>query len=79
MDLAEQIKREHGEPSILVNNAGVAYRHTVLDASEKALNNLFNVNIISHYWTLQAFLPDMIKNKKGHVVALVSCSHPMQH
>jgi NAD(P)-dependent dehydrogenase (short-subunit alcohol dehydrogenase family) len=72
MDLAEQIKREHGFASILVNNAGVAYRHTILDASEKALNNLYNVNIISHYWTLQAFLPDMIKHKKGHVVALAS-------
>ena len=32
----------------------------------------FNVNIISHYWTLQAFLPAMIRNKKGHVVALAS-------
>jgi short-subunit dehydrogenase len=50
----------------------VAYEHTVLDASEKAINNLFGVNIISHYWTLQAFLPNMIKNKKGHVVATAS-------
>jgi all-trans-retinol dehydrogenase (NAD+) len=72
MDLAEQIRSEHGEASILVNNAGVAYRHTVLDASEKALRQLFDVNIVAHYWTLQAFLPSMIKNKKGHVVALAS-------
>ena len=50
----------------------VAYEHTVLDATEKALNNLYNVNIISHYWTLQAFLPNMIKNKKGHIVATAS-------
>lgn len=72
MDLAEKIKKEHGEVSILMNNAGVAYNHHILDISEKTLNNTFNVNIISHYWTLQAFLPDMIKNRKGHVLALAS-------
>lgn len=72
MDLAQEIQKDHGDVSILINNAGVAYQHTVLDASEKALNNLYDVNIISHYWTLQAFLPNMIKNKKGHVVATAS-------
>ena len=72
LDVGEQIKREHGEPSILVNNAGVAYNHHTLDVSEKALHRLFDVNILSHYWTLQAFLPDMIKNRKGHVVSLAS-------
>ncbi|KAK3704871.1 hypothetical protein LTR37_013562 [Vermiconidia calcicola] len=72
MDLAEWIHQEHGEVSILINNAGVCYEHSILDASEKALNNLYGVNIISHYYTLQAFLPNMIKNKKGHVVATAS-------
>ena len=72
LDLAKQIEREHGEVSILVNNAGVCYQHSILDASEKALNNLFEVNILSHYYTLQAFLPNMIKNKKGHVLATAS-------
>jgi NAD(P)-dependent dehydrogenase (short-subunit alcohol dehydrogenase family) len=50
----------------------VAYEHSIIDATEKALNNLYGVNIISHYYTLQAFLPNMIKNKKGHVVATAS-------
>ena len=72
MDLAQEIQKDYGDVSILINNAGVAYEHTILDASEKALNNLYGVNIISHYWTLQAFLPNMIKNKKGHVVATAS-------
>ena len=72
MDLADKIRHGHGDASVLVNNAGVAYEHSVLDASEKALNNLFGVNIISHYYTLQAFVPAMIKNRKGHVVATAS-------
>lgn len=72
MELASKIKTSYGSPSILINNAGVCYQHTILDASEKAINTLFNVNIISHYWTLQAFLPDMIAAKKGHVLATAS-------
>ncbi len=72
LDVAEQIKRDHGEPSVLVNNAGIIYDHHTLDVTEKTLHRLFDVNIISHYWTLQAFLPDMIKNRKGHVVASAS-------
>ena len=72
MDLAKQIEKEHGEPSILVNNAGILYQHSILDASEKELKSIFEVNIISHYYTLQAFLPAMVKNKKGHVVATAS-------
>jgi len=72
MELAEKIRKQYGDPSILVNNAGVCYQHSILDASEKELNSLFDVNIISHYWTLQAFVPAMVANRKGHVVALAS-------
>lgn len=72
MELAEKIRSQYGDPSILVNNAGVCYVHSILNASEKAINQTFDVNIISHYWTLQAFLPAMIENKKGHVVSLAS-------
>ena len=28
----------------------------------------FNVNTLANFWTLKAFLPGMIKEKKGHVV-----------
>ena len=72
MSLAEQIRKEHGDPSVLINNAGVGFSHSVLDVTEYGLNKTFEVNILSHYWTIQAFLPDMIKNKKGHIVATAS-------
>lgn len=32
----------------------------------------FGVNVIAHYWTLQAFMPAMIKKDKGHVVTIAS-------
>lgn len=71
-DIAGQIRHNHGHPSVLINNAGIAYSHDTLAVSEKALLKLYQVNILSHYNTLQAFLPAMIENKKGHIVSLAS-------
>lgn len=31
----------------------------------------FGVNTLAHFWTLKAFLPEMIKNKAGHIVQIV--------
>jgi len=32
----------------------------------------FDVNTLAHFWTLKAFLPEMIKNKSGHIVTVSS-------
>ncbi|EMD00883.1 hypothetical protein BAUCODRAFT_118611 [Baudoinia panamericana UAMH 10762] len=71
-ELAAQVKEAHGAASILINNAGVYFRDDILTVPSDKLHKTFNVNIISHYYMLQAFLPDMIKAKKGHVVSLAS-------
>jgi len=70
--LARDVRENHGNPSILINNAGVAFDHTIMTATPDQLRRIFDVNIISHYYLLQAFLPAMIVDKKGHVVSLAS-------
>lgn len=30
------------------------------------------MNVISNFYTVKAFLPDMVKNNKGHVVTVAS-------
>ena len=72
MDLASTIRSQHGDVSILVNNAGLAYSHTTLSATEPNLRKLYDVNVLAHYWTLQAFLPAMLARKKGHIVSTAS-------
>ncbi|WPG99963.1 dehydrogenase red2 [Acrodontium crateriforme] len=72
MDLAKTVRGEHGDPTILINNAGLAFPGSIIEHDEKNLHDIFNVNIISHYWTLAAFLPAMIKANKGHVVTIAS-------
>ncbi|PPJ61162.1 hypothetical protein CBER1_04186 [Cercospora berteroae] len=71
-DVARQIREEHGDPSILINNAGISSEGPILDQTEEGLRRVFDINIISHYYTVQEFLPAMAKNKKGHVVTIAS-------
>ncbi|CAL1687949.1 unnamed protein product [Lasius platythorax] len=70
--IAEKVRREVGDVTILVNNAGIAYAKKLLDQSVDEIVRVIDVNMISHYWTLRAFLPSMIEKNRGHVVAISS-------
>lgn len=72
MEMKDNIKKDHGDVTILVNNAGLAFAHHTLNATESNLRKLWDVNVLAHYWTVQAFLPAMISNRKGHVVSTAS-------
>jgi all-trans-retinol dehydrogenase (NAD+) len=69
---AADVKATFGSPSILCNNAGIADAHTILDSTPGYLRKLFDVNIISQFYTIQAFLPHMVQQKKGHIVSTAS-------
>ncbi|GJP87941.1 hypothetical protein CBS115989_10353 [Aspergillus niger] len=70
--VAEQIRREHGHPTVLVNNAGVANDGTILDETEAKIRLTFEVNAISHFLMVKEFLPAMIERNHGHVVTVAS-------
>ncbi|KAF2633503.1 NAD(P)-binding protein [Macroventuria anomochaeta] len=69
---AKEIRTTLGSPSILINNAGILSAHTILATSHEYLRKIFDVNVLSNWTTVQAFLPDMIKENKGHVVTIAS-------
>ncbi|KAF2744489.1 dehydrogenase/reductase SDR family member 8 precursor [Sporormia fimetaria CBS 119925] len=69
---AEDIRAKLGAPSILVNNAGIAAAHSILDTSNEYLRKIFDVNLLSNWYTVKEFLPDMISKNKGHVVTIAS-------
>lgn len=75
--VAERIRAEVGEPTILINNAGLVVGKTLLELSESEIRRTFDVNTLAHYWTLQAFLPAIVKRKSGHIVrrAVVCRAH----
>jgi len=73
-EAADWIRADLGAPSILVNNAGIASAHTILDTSDEWLHKIFDVNLLSNFTTVKAFLPDMIAKNKGHVVTVASAA-----
>ena len=70
--VAQQVQSDIGHPSILINNAGIGTGKTILETTPQFLNKIFGVNLFSHYYAVQAFLPDMIKKRKGHVISIAS-------
>lgn len=46
--------------------------HTILNAPDDFLRTVFDVNVLSNWYTTKAFLPDMLRNNKGHIVTIAS-------
>ncbi|XP_067639447.1 estradiol 17-beta-dehydrogenase 11 isoform X2 [Eurosta solidaginis] len=72
--LAEKIKKDHGFINIIVNNAGIMPCHPLLEHTETEIRNMYEINVLAHFWIIQAFLPDMIARNQGHIIALSSCA-----
>lgn len=71
--LAKQIHLDLGQDiDILVNNAGIVQCLPFMDLSPGLIERTFQVNCLAHFWTVKHFLPNMIKNKRGHIVAISS-------
>ncbi|KAG5666666.1 hypothetical protein PVAND_014681 [Polypedilum vanderplanki] len=76
----EEVKRLHkeikitlGTVDILINNAGLlGLENSLLEGNDEAYQNIIDVNLTSYIWTARAFLPDMIKQKRGHIVGISS-------
>ncbi|KAI2698656.1 hypothetical protein CBS147332_8448 [Penicillium roqueforti] len=66
------IRKAHGEPTVIVNNAAIFHHDTILDLPEEQLRQAFDVNIISHFLIIKEFLPFMIRMNRGHVLTVAS-------
>ncbi|KAK6532108.1 hypothetical protein TWF694_003270 [Orbilia ellipsospora] len=69
---AKQIKEEHGDPTVLVLNAGVASRTPFMQKKFTDIKKLIDVNLISHFAMLHHFLPAMIKKNHGYIMSIAS-------
>jgi len=68
----KKVKDEIGVVDVLINNAGIVCGKPLMELTEKQVNLTMGVNCISHFWTCQAFLPDMIDRRSGHIVTISS-------
>ena len=60
------------EIDVLINNAGLFVQGSVYNEPEGNLEKMIEVNLYSAYHLTRALLPQMIKNKSGHVFNMCS-------
>ncbi|KAL4733533.1 putative short-chain dehydrogenase/reductase 2 [Aspergillus similis] len=71
-EVAKAIRSDHGEPTILVNNAGVGHDGTILDEFYEDIRHTFEVNTLSHFAMVKEFAPSMVRANHGHIVTVAS-------
>ncbi|KAJ8023639.1 17-beta-hydroxysteroid dehydrogenase 13 [Holothuria leucospilota] len=71
-ETAKKVRSEVGVVNILINNAGILMGQSLLDLTDDQILRTMNVNAIAHFWTLRAFLPDMLEADNGHIVTIAS-------
>jgi NAD(P)-dependent dehydrogenase (short-subunit alcohol dehydrogenase family) len=70
--VSKQVIEEVGQPTIIINNAGVVQGKLLVDLSPEDVRQTFGVNTLSHFWILKAFLPGLLERKSGHIVTMSS-------
>ncbi|KAF1983491.1 NAD(P)-binding protein [Aulographum hederae CBS 113979] len=67
------IKSQLGNPTILINNAGIhSGSHPITTTPPHLLDLNYRINVLSHFHTLSAFLPSMIAANHGMVLTVAS-------
>lgn len=74
LKLADRILVEIGYVSVIVNNAETMQHCPLLKHTEEQIRSLFDVNVLSHFWIFEAFMPHLLAKGRGHIVAISSVS-----
>jgi len=78
-EAASEIRKSVGEPTVLINNAGIGTVRTILGGSEAGIRQTFEVNTMAHFWLVKEFVPAMIKKNHGHIVTIASMASFVVH
>lgn len=71
-EVAEEVRKEVGDPTMIVLNAGIVNGKKLLDLPDESIIRCFNVNILSHFWIVKAFLKSMMAANYGHIISIDS-------
>ncbi|KAG7004410.1 dehydrogenase RED2 [Physcia stellaris] len=71
-EVATSIRSTLGNPTLLINNAGIGTGLPILDSTDEINRRVFDVNVLSHFRLVREFLPAMITANHGTVVTIAS-------
>ena len=71
-EVAETVRSTLGNPTILINNAGIATGLTILSGTDESVKRTFEVNSLSHFRLVREFVPAMIDANHGTIVTIAS-------
>jgi len=72
MAVASEVRKDIGDPTVVVANAGINRNKTIFGASQKDIELTFGVNNLGILWIAKAFLPSMAAKNHGHFVITAS-------
>ncbi|KAL2877786.1 hypothetical protein SGCOL_006949 [Colletotrichum sp. CLE4] len=75
--LCQRIRAEVGNPTVLVNNAGLGRGRTVMEGAYADVELTINTNLLAPFLLTKEFLPHMVRENHGHIVNVSSMSSVM--
>lgn len=69
---AKRIREKYGRIDGLINNAGVTVFKSFLETKTFDYDNVIDTNLRGAFLCMKFVLPQMIKNKSGHIINLLS-------
>jgi all-trans-retinol dehydrogenase (NAD+) len=72
--LCSQIKSEVGQPTVLVNNAGLCRGFTIMEGSYHDVELTIRTNLVAPFLLIKEFLPHMVETNHGHIMNISSMS-----
>lgn len=70
--VADLVRATHGDPTVLINNAGMGIALPLLELTDSSVRRIFDVNMLAPMLLAKRFLPAMVARDHGHVVNVSS-------
>ncbi|MDT0676657.1 SDR family oxidoreductase [Autumnicola musiva] len=77
--LYKEVVESIGHPEVLVLNAGRGIQEKLTEGDPEKWQQVINLNLMGNLRCIRAFVPDMMKKKRGHVIFISSVSANQPH
>ncbi len=70
----EEVIEKYGQVDVLINNGGISQRSFVVDTEMNTYEKIMAIDFFGHVAVTKSVLPQMLKQKSGHIVVTSSIS-----